>query len=59
VKDEQTFNDSTITNESITWFFLFLRLPKPFVGRSNRLGGTKKVKGIVLRNAEETIPFFI
>ena len=26
-------------NQSVG-FFIFLRLPKPFVGRSNRLGGT-------------------
>ena len=40
VKDAQTGVDKPINAISISWLFAFVRLPKPFVGRSSRLGGT-------------------
>ena len=42
VKNKQVFNDSRNTNESASCFQVSVRLPKPFVGRSSRLGGATK-----------------
>ena len=41
LKDAQNRDDKPIPTNSISWLFLLLRLPNPFVGRSSRLGGTK------------------
>jgi hypothetical protein len=41
-KDREEGDDQATSDESTTCFFIFLRLPKPLAGRSNRLGGTIK-----------------